>query len=239
MPAKPLKPKPRRPPAASSREEPVAKPATVAERVYQLLKRDIIRNVLQPGESLNEKSLAAKYHSSRTPVREAIMRLQQEDLLKMVANKGYFVGHLTLHGLNELYEFRPELEGFCAQLAAQRWSDDALVADLSELTQIQSKSTDRASYERFIEADTRFHVGIARLTRNRLLTRTVAQVRCHMERIMFASIGIGYYGEAQARQHSDILSAIIARDRKLARKLMVDHITGSKEQVLHLAMRSF
>ena len=212
--------------------------ATVAERVYQLLKRDIIRGVLHPGESLNEKVLAAKYRSSRTPVREAIMRLQQEDLLKIVPKKGYFVGHLTIHELNEMYEFRPEVEGFCAQLAAQRWTDDALIHELARLAKIQSKAADRSSYEQFIEADTEFHVGIAQLTRNRLLTRTVAQIRCHMERIMFASIDIGYYGEAQARQHSEILTAIKGRDAALAKELMVKHITGSKEQVLHLAMRT-
>lgn len=212
-------------------------PTTVAERVYQLLKRDILHAILQPGEALNEKVLAAKYHSSRTPVREAIMRLQQEDLLRIVPNKGYFVGHLTMHDIDDLYELRPELEGFCAQLAALRWRDEAHLSELSRLARIQYREENRSSFEKFIAADTQFHVGIAQLTHNHLLARSVAQIRCYMERIMFASIDIRYYGEALARQHCEIVEAIKARDSVQARKLMETHIIGSKDQVLPLARR--
>ena len=86
-----------------------------------------------------------------------------------------------------------------------------------------------------VEADTEFHIGIAQLTRNRLVVRAVTEVRCHMERIMFAAIDIGYYGEVPAREHTKILEAICERDALLARKLMYDHIVGSKDKVLQLA----
>jgi len=59
--------------------------------------------------------------------------------------------------------------------------------------------------------------------------------RCHMECIMFAAIDIGYYGEVPAREHTKILEAICGRDALLARKLMYDHIVGSKDKVLQLA----
>ncbi len=90
----------------------------------------------------------------------------------------------------------------------------------------------------FIEADTEFHVGIARLTRNRLLVRAVTDVRCQMERIMFAAIDIGYYGELPAREHTDIVEAIRRRDPHAARQSMHDHIVGSKEKVMRLAVGS-
>ena len=208
---------------------------TLAEQVYQQLKTDIIRGVFQPGEAINEKVLAHRYEGSRTPVREAIMRLQQESLLRLVPQKGYFVSHLTIHELNEMYEYRAELEGFCAELAARRWTDGALVQRLAEIAQAQYKTEDRKSYEYFIEADTEFHLGIAQLTHNRLLVRAVKDVRCQMERIMFASIDIGYYGEVPAREHSDIVEAIRNRDPASARKAMYHHIVGSKEKVLRLA----
>jgi len=208
---------------------------TLAQQVYQQLKTDIIHGVFQPGEAINEKVLAHRYEGSRTPVREAIMRLQQESLLRLVPQKGYFVSHLTIHELNEMYEYRAELEGFCAELAARRWTDGALVQRLAEIAQAQYKTEDRKSYEYFIEADTEFHVGIAQLTHNRLLVRAVKDVRCQMERIMFASIDIGYYGEVPAREHSDIVEAIRKRDPASARTAMYHHIVGSKEKVLRLA----
>jgi DNA-binding GntR family transcriptional regulator len=208
---------------------------TLAERVYQQLKSDIIHGVFQAGEAINEKVLAHRYEGSRTPVREAIMRLQQESLLRLVPQKGYFVSHLTIHELNEMYEYRAEVEGFCAELAARRWTDPALVQHLTELAQTQYKTEDRNTYEHFIEADTEFHIGIAQLTHNRLLLRAVKEVRCQMERIMFASIDIGYYGEVPAREHSDIVEALRKHDPAAARQAMYDHIVGSKEKVLRLA----
>lgn len=213
----------------------VAAPKTLAERVYQQLKRDIVRGVFQSGEAINEKILARRYQSSRTPVREAVMRLQQETLLRLVSNKGYFVSHLTIQELNEMYEYRAEVEAFSAGLAARRWTNHSLMEKLASLAQMQYRMQDRASYERFIEADTEFHVGIAQLTKNRLLVRTVAEVRCQMERIMFAAIDIGYYGEAPVREHSKIIDAIRSHDIRAARQRMYDHIVGSKDKVLRLA----
>src|SRR5437867_1810445 len=119
---------------------------TLAERVYQQLKTDIIHGVFQPGEAMNEKVLAARYKGSRTPVREAIMRLQQEMLLRLVPQKGYFVSHLIIHELNEMYEYRAELEGFCAEVAAKRWADTALLDRLTELARTQYKTEHRNSY---------------------------------------------------------------------------------------------
>jgi len=222
---------------AESRVPPADETAvlTLTERVYRLLKRDIILGTLEPGEALNEKVLAARYKGSRTPVREAIMRLQQENLVRIIANKGYFVAQLTIGELNEMYEFRTAVEALCAELAARRWTDEALIDKLSRQARIQYRIDNRGSYEHFIEVDTEFHVGIAQLTHNRLLVRTIADLRCQMERIMFAAIGIGYYGEVPSREHQEILDAISHREPELAGKLMRSHIIGSKDKVLQLA----
>lgn len=210
-------------------------PLSLGERVYRQLRHDIIRGIFQQGEAINEKVLANRYQGSRTPVREAAMRLQQEGLLRIVPNKGYFVSHLTIHELNEMYEYRAELEGFCADLAARRWSDQSLLDKLASLAHTKYRTSDPPSYEHFIEADTEFHVGIARLGHNRLMVRAVADLRCQMERIMFAAMDIGYYGEVPTLEHEEIVEAIRRRDHSAARRLMFEHIVGSKEKVLRLA----
>jgi DNA-binding GntR family transcriptional regulator len=167
---------------------------TLSERVYHALKRDIIRGVFQPGEALTEKELARRYHGSRTPIREAAVRLQQDHLLRIVSNRGYFIRSITIQDLNQIYEFRAA-----------------------------------------VESDTEFHLGIAHLARNPLLARGVADMRNQMERIMFAAIDIGYYGEMPTREHLAILEAIRSHDPQLARKRMCDHIFISKDKVLRLA----
>jgi len=211
---------------------------SLGDRVYQALKRDIITGVFPSGEALTEKMLAKRYRGSRTPVREAAVRLQQENLLRIVPNRGYFVRHITINELNELYEYRAALEGACAAMAAQKGADDAVIAEMHRLGEIHFQKNDRTSYERFIAADTAFHLALAQLTRNRLLLDAVRAVRCQMERIMFAAIDIHYYGESPAKEHAGILDAVQRRDPERARKLMQEHIYISKDKVLQLASNS-
>lgn len=208
---------------------------SVSERLYRALKRDIITGVHRPGEALTENLLAKRYKGSRTPVREAAVRLHHEHLLRIIPNRGYFVSHITPQRLNEIYEFRLAVECAAAELAARKAIDSELVDRLARLASLEFTIDDRASYERFIVADTEFHAGIAKLSRNQLLVRAVEGARSQMERIMYAAIDIGYYGELPLQEHIDILEAIRARNPELARKLMYQHIFGSKDRVLQLA----
>jgi DNA-binding GntR family transcriptional regulator len=208
---------------------------TLSQRVYLALKKDIITGRYQPGEALSEKELAKRYHGSRTPVREAAVRLQQEHLMRIVANRGYFVTQITIQWVNEIYEFRAAVEGASAEVAAQENWSQATLDHLAELANSEHRVDDRASYMHFIEADTEFHNAIAQLTRNLLLIRAVADMRSQMERIMYASIDAGYYGELPVREHCGIVEAIQNRDPGLARKRMCEHIYISKNKVLRLA----
>lgn len=210
---------------------------SLSARVYQALKQDIIRGVFQPGEALSEKDLAKRYRSSRTPVREAAVRLQQENLMQIVANRGYFITQITIQNVNETYDFRAAVEGGAAELAAQCNWEQGAIDRLAELARAEYGGADRESHVRFIELDSEFHIGIAQLTRNPLLVRAVAEMRCQMERIMYASLAIGYHGELPSSEHRGIVEAIQKRDPQLARKRMCDHIYISKDKVLGIATR--
>jgi DNA-binding GntR family transcriptional regulator len=211
---------------------------TLSEKVYKAFKRDIIHGVYQPGEPLTEKVLAKRYKGSRTPVRESALRLQQERLLRIVPNRGYFVSQITLQELNEIYEYRIAVECAAAELAAMKGGDAELIARLIELAESSYRTDSRESYVQFIEADTSFHLGIARLSRNQMLVRAVNEARSQMERIMYAAIDIHYYGEVPAREHQQIVKAIQEHNPELARKRMYDHISQSKDKVLRLAAPS-
>jgi GntR family transcriptional regulator, rspAB operon transcriptional repressor len=203
-------------------------------RVYNAMKRDIIRGVHPPGEPLNEKDLANQYKASRTPVREAALRLQEERLLRIVPNRGYFVSPITLQELTDIYEYRAAVECAAAELAARKATDSELLQKLVELAETPYQTDSIESYMRFIEADTVFHVGIARLSRNQLLIRAVNEARCQMERIMYAAIDIHYFGEVPTREHRAIMKAIVEQDPDAARRHMYDHIVQSKSKVLRL-----
>jgi DNA-binding GntR family transcriptional regulator len=208
---------------------------SLGERVYRALKRDIISGIFSPGAALSEKALAHRYKGSRTPVREAAVRLQQERLLRIVPNRGYFVSPITLRELNEVYEYRSSVECAAAELAAQKGADPELLEELTVLARTPYRGYDRKGCKAFIRADTAFHVGIARLSRNQMLERAVSEARCQMERIMYAAIDINYYGEFPLREHMQILEAIRNHDPQLARECMLQHIVQSKDKVLRLA----
>ena len=208
---------------------------SLSRRVYLAWKRDIITGVHPSGEALSEKDLAERYSSSRTPVREAAVRLQQDHLLKIIPNRGYFITKISVQDLTDLYDYRIAVECACAELAAMKGMHPALLDRLEELANIEFRINDRASYENFIWKDTDFHLGIAQLARNHLLLQAVEAARCQMERIMHAAIDIGYYGEFPGREHRGILDAIKNRDSRAARQLMFDHIFGSRDKVLKLA----
>jgi GntR family transcriptional regulator, rspAB operon transcriptional repressor len=210
-------------------------PATLSERVYSAFKRDIIHGLFQPGEALSEKELAHRYKASRTPVREAAVRLQNDRLLRIVPNRGYFVAQITLQVLNDIYEFRSAVECAAAGLAAAKGATTEAMKELTDLAKTRCNPENRKSYARFIEADTAFHVGIALLARNQMLVRAVSEARSQMERIMLAAVDINYFGEVPGREHLAILTAIREKDSERARRLMHDHIMQSKDKVLGVA----
>ena len=215
---------------------------TLTERVYQAMKKHIVNGVLHAGAAVTEKDLATMYNSSRTPVREAALRLQQENLLRIVPNRGYFVSSLTIQEVNDMYEYRAAVEGACAELVATRGIPQAMLVELSRLARTKCQTKTRSGYAKFIDADTAFHVAIARLTHNELMIRAVANMRCQTDRILFAAadaIEMGYYGELPVREHCAILEAIRRGDSQAARKLMYDHILGAKQRILQLARGGF
>lgn len=203
----------------------------VAERVYSALRREIVTGIFPPGDPLSEHFLAKRYKASRTPIREAAVRLHQENLLRIIPKRGYFVSHMTISGLNEMYDYRAVIEGASAEIVARKDCGPEALEELTQLAKVDFDPSDRASYERFIEADTAFHLLIARLTQNKLFLRAVADVRCQMERIMYAAIDIDYYGESPAREHAAIVQAIRDRDPVAARQRMCEHIYVSKDKV--------
>jgi len=153
-----------------------------------------------------------------------------------VPNRGYFVSPITLQELNDVYEFRIAIECTAAELAARKATDIELLNELSDLADTSYRADSVESYREFIEADTVFHVGIGRLSRNQMLVRAISEARSQMERIMYAAIDIHYYGEVPTREHQEIIEAIRHHDPDAARRSMHDHISQSKDKVLRLTM---
>lgn len=205
----------------------------LTERVYQALRRDIITAFFKPGEGLTEQMLARRYSTSRTPVRQAAARAMQENLLRFVPNKGYFVNLISVDQLSEMYQFRAILESSCAELAAKKEHSSEALEKLRKFASVKHEHGNRKSYIRFIDADRNFHVGVAQLTRNDFLVKAVAELRDLVDRLLYLAIEVGDYGVYLAG-HEEIFQAIRDRNPDLAKRLMLEHILESKAKVLEL-----
>lgn len=205
----------------------------LTERVYKALRRDIITAYFKPGEGLTEQMLAKRYSTSRTPVRQAAARAMQENLLRFLPNKGYFVDQISIDQLSELFQFRAIIESSCAELAARREHDRQTLDRLQRVAAVRHERGNHKSYVRFIEADREFHVGVARLTRNGFMVRAVEEMRDWVDRLLYLSLYVGDYG-IYINGHEEIFRAIRAHKPDLARKRMLDHVLLAKAKVLEL-----
>lgn len=205
----------------------------LTERVYKSLRRDIITAHFKPGEGLTEQMLAKRYSTSRTPVRQAAARAMQENLLRFLPNKGYFVNQISIDQLSELFQFRAIIESACAELAAKREHDRQTLDRLRVVAAVKHERGNHKSYLRFIEADHQFHVGVARLTRNAFMVKSVEEMRDSVDRLLHLSLYVGHYG-IYLVGHEEIFRAIRDHKPELARKRMLEHVLLAKAKVLEL-----
>jgi DNA-binding GntR family transcriptional regulator len=115
------------------------KSPTLVDKVYDKIKQEIIANRLHPGEPLLEEKLAESIRASRTPIREALRRLNHEGLVRIVPNKGAFVRVVTPRDIREIYEVREALEGFAAGQAATRLSRPEVQSLLAVAKRLRSR----------------------------------------------------------------------------------------------------
>lgn len=193
------------------------------EIVFESLREAIIDGSLKPGERLMEVQLAEKLGVSRTPVREAIRKLELEGLLIMVPRKGAYVADVSLKDILNVLEVRASLEGLAASLAAERMTEEEL-QELEMKSYHFNKCVETNNTEGMIEKDAEFHDVIYKSTRNDRLIGIVEGLRDHVQRFR-----VTYFNEYNkslnlTKEHQQILEAISERDADLARKLAQDHI---------------
>jgi DNA-binding GntR family transcriptional regulator len=218
-----------------SRKSRTSERGFLTEQIYESLKHDIITGHFRAGDSLTEEQLAQRYSASRTPVRQAAARAQQHGFLRYVPNKGYFVSLMNTRDLDELYQWRMLVEGASAELAAKRKHANTILENLKRHATVPFVTGNKTKYARFIQADRAFHIGVAKLTHNKFLVRTVEGIRDWVDRILYAAAAIDYNDSGGSLTiHEQILTAIENQDWQLAKKLMLEHILESKARAYEL-----
>lgn len=205
----------------------------ISERVYETVKAAILCGQLQIGEILTEVSVAEHFRVSRTPVRDALRKLEEDGFLETIPRKGLRVRDIRVQGGNEIYDVAIALESRAAALAARNRSQE----QLDELHRIQEQMTapEIALYERS-KLHHAYHVLIAQSSGNRYLCDLIRAVR---EKLLMldtyqSSVNEYYRHSAEkdyvsALSHTRILDAIEAQDGEVAELLMRRHLALAQQ----------
>ncbi len=202
----------------------------LAEHVYQQLLDSIVSGALVPGDRVIQEQLAEAMNVSRTPVREALLRLEREGIMAEAGKRGFEVQALTEQTVRDIYEAREAIEGYAARLLAEQAGPKAL----ARVEAAMGKTTSDGTVESAYEANRLAHRAVVAATDNAFLLDLFDSIwgRSIAMRI-YADLYIARHGSAVlADTHRELLEALASGDGPRAEKTMVEHIRSGLEQQL-------
>ena len=191
--------------------------------VFNTLRRAILKGELEPGERLMEIALANKLGVSRTPIREAIRKLELEGLVVMIPRKGAEVARITEKDLRDVLEVRTSLEKLAIELACDRITEDDIY-DLKLACKNYEESFGKDDLTPIAEKDVAFHDIIFRSTKNARLIQILNNLREQMYRYRLEYLKDTQSHDRLVEEHQRIVDAIIDKNKEEAVRLIQEHI---------------
>ena len=207
------------------------KTISLAEQVFDRLEKDILSGVYSRGEVLTEMRLCADLGVSRTPIREALRRLEQEHIIE-ITGKGIVVLGVTEEDLCDIYDIRLEVEGYAAARAAERITDEE-INELREALELQEFYVSKKDAERIRMMDSRFHELIYRYTHSTVYFDTLMPLLKKVQKHRKKSVENNSRAQSSLEEHRKIFLAISSRDAKAAEKAMLAHVTNARNHIVN------
>ena len=206
------------------------KSVSLADQVFDKLENDIIVGVYPRGEVLTELKLVEQLGVSRTPIREALRRLEQERLIAD-SGKGSIVLGITEDDLLDIMNIRERIEGLAAYYATINMTDEGR-AELSHIVDLQEFYFNKNDPDHLRQVDDEFHDAICRLSQRSVLTDTLIPLHRKTRRYRRISMEDRERTAKTTQEHREIYEAIVSGDALLAKKLTKAHIANSKDHMI-------
>lgn len=201
----------------------------LSEKAYHLIKEKIITLELPPSSLINEQPLMDELGLGRTPIREALQRLEMEGLITIVPRRGAFVADISITDLYKIFETRIFLEGFCARLAAQRATPHQLSQMEDTVAQLEQASEN--GVKTLMDIDSRFHQLLYQAADNEFLAAVLRRFYDLSLRIWHLVLErIGDVQDSIA-QHRGVVNALKAQDEDLAEALIQEHVIQFQQEI--------
>ncbi|WP_421703760.1 GntR family transcriptional regulator [Aliiroseovarius sp.] len=212
---------------AKKKNKPTAKPARGGggRHVYETLKREILELELSPGTPLDEAALADRFSMSRSPIREALVRLSAESMVEMLSNRTTIVTPINLMEFPRYVEALDLLQRFTTRLAARHRTDDDLLV-MQDCARAYDEACAREAHLDMSATNKAFHMAVARAGRNPYLTESYGRLLDEGRRILhmhFEFTKNSIRGRALGPEHFTMIEAIEKQDVDAADRLAHEH----------------
>jgi DNA-binding GntR family transcriptional regulator len=205
----------------------------LAEQVYADLRRAILEHQFDPGEPLTEHELCRRFKVSRTPVREALKKLDRDRLVRVVPKKGAFVRTLSHTEIRELYQLREALEALAVRLATPRLERTELEEFERRFRELRSRGR-RLAYTEVRPLGEEFHRFLLKKSDNGKLIQTLEEIREQIQSVWTMSILAPRRVHALVREHLAIIEALKRGAAPRAERLMIEHVRRVREAIFRL-----
>ena len=206
------------------------KSTSLADQVFDKLENDIILGVYPKGEILTELKLVDQLGVSRTPIREALRRLEQERLIADTG-KGSLVLGITEDDLLDIMNIRERIEGLAAYYCAKNITDEG-IKELKHLTDLQDFYFSKRDIDRLRQVDDEFHDTICRLSKRTVIYDTLSPLLRKTRRYRRQAMQDAERNKKTMKEHRAIYEAIMSGNAELAQQLATEHIAEAKVHML-------
>lgn len=204
---------------------------SLADSVFERIEDGILSGTFSPGETFTESALSKLFGVSRTPIREATRRLEQENLIK-ITTKGIEILGVDMKDLEDIYEIRGRLEGLAAKKCAEIISDDQL-AELREITDLQEFYTQKGLSDKIKDTDSQFHEKIYEVCGSAVYSSVLSMLHRRIRKYRKLSIQKPERAKNAVSEHKKILEALCAHDGELAEALTAQHIKNAHDNIIN------
>lgn len=203
---------------------------SIADQVFNELEREILSGVYERDEILTEIKLSERMGVSRTPIREALRRLEQERLIESTSKGARVIG-IQLNDISDICEIRMRLEGLAARWVAERATEEE-IRELQAAVELQEFYTQKGDSESLKNTDSRFHQIIYALCGSPTMRDTLEPLHRKLLKYRKASFSFPERALESLHEHQAILRAIQSRSGKEAEELTILHIRNARESIL-------
>ncbi len=204
---------------------------SLGQDVFEYLKSAIIDQTIEPGARLVESKIADMLGISRTPLREALHKLEREDWIEKIPSGGFQVVTLTKDDIEQTFGIRSVLEAYAARLAAENYQDKDLVPLEKKIREFQA-CLDKKDSDKLQKINTEFHDLLYGLSKSPKLIKMINQLRAQISRFRQIILKQEGYAHASNDDHIQMLNAIKDRDGEKVETLVRKHIIKGKTAVL-------